>query len=67
MGAPQLWELTQYQPAAEQVCYRLGEQPHQQIIPCGFGEMHPAWMVHALRMHHLKVTVEAMRQYGFSL
>lgn len=65
MAGIQAWELTQYQYAAEQMCYRLNVNPHEQVFgPLGEA---PRWTEYAIRMHEFRVMTEAMRLSGLPL
>lgn len=59
-------ELNQYQHAAEQVCVRLGESPHQMRMDEN-GQPVPLWMIIAAKMHKLRLMLDAMRLAGMTL
>lgn len=62
--AIQEWELGQYQYAAEQLCYRLNENPND--MGASRNEP-PRWMLYAAKLHELKAMVEALRLAGIPL
>ena len=66
MAIIQNWELSQYQYAAEQMCQRLGESPHEMLMDEN-GQHVPRWMGYAIKMHELRLMVDLMRQDGIPL
>jgi hypothetical protein len=61
----QTWELSQYQYAAEQMCFRIGVSPYEAVNTVDGTQ--PAWMQYAVRMHELRLMVEMMRNAGVPL
>lgn len=60
------WELSQYQYAAEQMCQRLGENPHEMVMDEA-GRHAMRWMGYAIKMHELRLMADLMRQAGIPL
>jgi hypothetical protein len=63
--AVQEWQLAQYQYAAEQMCFRLSESPHEMVCAQD-GMYRPRWMHYAERMFEHVEMVHAMRDSGLT-
>lgn len=57
------WELSQYEGAAVQMCFRLGRSPHE-MRQTESGAPEPAWVELARRMHEHRVMLECMHMAG---
>lgn len=57
------WELQAYQMAAQSVVQRLGGNPNEPV-EWPDGSTKPLWMMHAVKMHELRLMQDAMQQYG---
>lgn len=66
MAMIQTWELGQYQHAAEQMCQKLGEAPHETLMDEG-GQHVPRWVGYAIKMYELRLMADLMRQHGMPL
>lgn len=62
----QSWELTMYQPSAEEMARRLGDQPHEMVVD-RTGQYIPRWVEYATKMHELRTMLDLMRQNGIPL
>jgi hypothetical protein len=61
--AVQDWELQQYHTAASAVVARLGDEPTEHIKSHD-GCVKQRWIVQAVKMHELRLMLDAMRDYG---
>lgn len=60
------WELSPYQFAAEKMCQRVGESPHE-LVQDAAGMQVPMWIGYAARMHELRLMAQLMRDAGIPL
>lgn len=63
MSGLQPWELSQYEGAAVQMCFRLGGQPYL-MHQTESGALEPGWLEFARRMHEHRVMLECMHMAG---
>ncbi|MBT9516742.1 MAG: hypothetical protein IV112_08625 [Methyloversatilis discipulorum] len=57
------WQLAQFQFAAEQMCFRLSESPHE-LVCVQDGTYRQRWMIYAERMVEHVAMLHAMRDSG---
>jgi hypothetical protein len=57
------WQLTPYQTAAAAVLQKLGEDPYQ-LVQFSNGDVKPRWLLEAIKMHVLRLQMQAMSDYG---
>lgn len=59
------WELLPFQFAAEQMCFRRSQQPHE-VIFCPDGSYRPRWTIYAERMLEHVEMVGILRNLGLA-
>ena len=59
------WELMKYQQAAEAMCFRIGEYPHDTMMDED-GQPFQRWMINAKRMAEHVIMLEEMRNFGLA-
>lgn len=60
------YELERYRNAAQQMCYRFGEPPHEMVMN-NSGAWQSRWSVYAIEMFKHELMIQYMRNSGLQV